>query len=350
MASANVGHIQRGDMGDHLDAGQKRTCVTFALTPTTSGANAYETSITRKELCQALGVDHNAAEYLGVQQINMCAMQAPHNGVHGFTFTTVDNSQSPPSYKPLETATRAALFAPDAAHGYHFAAHSNVHHEHEPLQLQTDSHQTKLASAAKRVGRWSTFLQNNPNITDEDIMKGCTTFQSPTGELFHAVPKLSEAHPDAGGLAHLCYINQDAAAFKKEHISKSIELGADNPKQYYVLNQASCNTLQNALKTSLKPQSTFKDGLRITALRFGEDATGPRAQEPLYATFAFTRGFEESSVEPLTKSSALQQYEGDRAKLIQEYKPESAANVSSKLAEQLGNIGIEGATVVKEHP
>merc|ERR1719183_1121775 len=138
----------------------------------------------------------------------MCAMQAPQEGTHGFTFHTIDESQTPTAFKPLETSTRSVLFGDETAHAYHFTAHSNASHQHEPLQIKSDMHQAKLASAAKRVGRWGSFLEHNA-VTDESIMKGCTTFKSPTSELFHAVPKLSEAHPDAGGLAHLCYINQD---------------------------------------------------------------------------------------------------------------------------------------------
>ena len=343
--AASIGHIERGRMDDYLDAGQNRVCVTFALEPKNDNATAYEATVSRDELCHALGVDKHAAEYLGVEQINMCAMQAPQEGTHGFTFHTIDESQTPTAFKPLDTSTRSVLFGPDTAHAYHFTAHSNESHQHEPLKLKSETHQAKLASAAKRVGRWGTFLDKNV-VTDESIMKGCTTFQSPTSELVHAVPKLSEAHPDAGGLAHLCFINQDVAGFKDEHISKSIELDG---KEYFVLNQASCNTLQSALKTSLSPQSTFGDGLRITALRSGHKFNEKYAQAPLYATFEFKRALPETEVQALTKSSALQQFEGEGAKFIQEYKPNSAVDTSSKLAEQLGNIGIEGATVVKEH-
>ena len=342
------GHIERGNLATYIDAGQKRTCVTFALEPQDDTATCYQANVSQEELCHALGVDHNAAEYLGVNSIEFCGMHAPQKGMHGFTFHTMDNSQTPTAFKPLDTATRAVTFTPNAAHAYHFGVHSNASDPklHEPLQLGSDTSDAKLASAAKRSARWGTFLNKNA-VTDESIMKGCTTFQSPTSEQFHAVPKLTEAHPEAGALAHLVFINQNDANFKKAHLGdKVIEMDG---REYHVLNQESCSALQTALKSHLKPQSNFGDGLRISALRHGDDAVKNK-KSPLFATFAFNRSLPDGEVQPLTKSSALQNLEGPGAKTFFEYKQEGAsADMTSKLAEQLTAIGIHNATVVKEH-
>ena len=161
------------------------------------------------------------------------------------------------------------------------------------------------------------------------------------------MPKLNEAHPDAGALAHLVYINQNDANFKKSHLGdKTIEMDG---REYHVLNQESCSALQTALKSHLKPQSTFGDGLRISALRHG-DAPVKNKQARVFATFAFNRKLPESDVQQLTKSMALEQFEGPGAKMFYDYKQEgAAADMTSKLAEQLSEIGIHNATVVKEH-
>ena len=275
-------------------------------------------------------------------------MHAPQKGLHGFTFHTMDSSQEPTAFKPLNTATRAVTFTPNAAHAYHFGVHSNASDPklHETLQLETDVSASKLASAAKRSARWGSFLGKNA-VNDESIMRGCTTFQSPTSEQFHAVPKLTEAHSDSGALAHLVFINQHDANFRKSHLGgKTIEM---NGREYHVLNQESCSSLQSALKSHLKPQSTFGDGLRVSALRHG-DAPTKNKTSPLYATFAFSRSHPDSEIQTLTKSSALQQFEGPNAKMFYEYKQDgAAADMTTKLAEQLETIGIHNAKVVQEH-